>query len=109
MEAHSKGKAGDRIEYGRYGNPTIAAAEARLAELEGTEAAILFASGMAAITNVLLVLLSSGDHIIMTDDCYRRTRQFCQESSSDFRLIAQLCLWEITRHWKLPSNPALVF
>lgn len=86
MEAHSKGTAGDRIEYGRYGNPTVAAAEARLAELEGTEAAILFASGMAAITNVLLVLLSSGDHIIMTDDCYRRTRQFCQEILKRFQI-----------------------
>ncbi len=86
MEAHSQGMAGDRIEYGRYGNPTVAAAEARLAALEGADAAILFSSGMAAITNALFVLLSSGDHIVMTDDCYRRTRQFCQQILTQFQI-----------------------
>ena len=66
----------DRIEYGRYGNPTIRAAEAKLADLDGGADAVLFASGMAATTLTLLGLLNSGDHLIITDDCYRRTRQF---------------------------------
>jgi cystathionine gamma-synthase len=65
-----------REEYGRYGNPTIAAAEAKLADLDSGEAACLFSSGMAAVTTTLLTFLSAGSHVIFTDDCYRRTRQF---------------------------------
>ncbi len=79
MEAHLRGEAGDRVEYGRYGNPTIAAAEERLAALEGAGGAIQFTTGMAAVTSTLLALLPAGGHIVMTDDCYRRTRQFCLE------------------------------
>jgi cystathionine gamma-synthase len=71
-----EGKSG-REEYGRYGNPSIVAVEKRLAALEGGDDALLFASGMAAITTLLLASLPSGTHIILTDDCYRRTRQFC--------------------------------
>jgi cystathionine gamma-synthase len=67
-----------REEYGRYGNPTQQAVERKLAALDGGEAALLFASGMCAITTTLLTLLSVGDHMVMTRDCYRRTRQFCQ-------------------------------
>lgn len=76
MEAKMWGDETGREEYGRYGNPTIAAAEAKLADLDSGEAACLFSSGMAAVTTTLLTLLSSGGHVIMTDDCYRRTRQF---------------------------------
>ncbi len=76
MEAKIWGDETEREEYGRYGNPTVAAVEAKLADLDRGEAACLFSSGMAAITNTLLTLLSAGSHVIMTDDCYRRTRQF---------------------------------
>jgi len=65
-----------REEYGRYGNPTVRAVETRLAALEGADEALLFASGMAAVTATLLSILPTGSHIILTDDCYRRTRQF---------------------------------
>jgi cystathionine gamma-synthase len=65
-----------RDEYGRYGNPTVAAVEGKLAALEGGERAVLFASGMNAITTMLLALLSSGDHVIVVAGCYRRTREF---------------------------------
>jgi len=78
MEFRIWGPVEGRTEYGRYGNPTVAAVEARLASLESAGDAILYASGMAAITTTLLALLSAGDHLIITDDCYRRTRQFCQ-------------------------------
>src|SRR5205085_1409024 len=40
----------EREEYGRYGNPTVRAAEQKLAALEGAEEAALFCSGMAAVT-----------------------------------------------------------
>jgi cystathionine gamma-synthase len=68
-----------RDEYGRYGNPTWRAAERKLSELEGAEATVLFASGMAAATTTFLALLERGDHIVVTNDCYRRTRQFIQQ------------------------------
>ncbi len=64
-------------EYGRYGNPTVQAAERKLAALEHAEEALLWASGMCAITSVLLTVLRPGQHMIITADCYRRTRQFC--------------------------------
>jgi len=76
MEARMWGDETERTEYGRYGNPTVAAVERKLAELDGGEAALLFSSGMAAVTTTLLTLLAAGTHVVMTDDCYRRTRQF---------------------------------
>ncbi len=63
-------------EYGRMGNPTVVCVESRLAALEGAERAVLFSSGMAAITSLLLTVLQSGDHVVMTRDAYRRTRDF---------------------------------
>lgn len=66
-----------REEYGRYGNPTIKSVEAKVAALEGAGDAVLFSSGMAATTSLLLASLPTGAHLVMTDDCYRRTRQFC--------------------------------
>jgi len=68
-----------REEYGRYGNPTWAAVERKLCELEGGEAAVLFASGMCAATTLFLALLPKGAHLIVTSDCYRRTRQFIRD------------------------------
>jgi cystathionine gamma-synthase len=68
-----------RQEYGRYGNPTWAAVERKLCELEGGEAAVLFASGMCAATTLFFALLPKGSHLIVTSDCYRRTRQFIND------------------------------
>lgn len=66
----------EREEYGRYGNPTVRAAEQKLSALEGAEDTALFSSGMAAVTTALFELLKAGDHVVLTNDCYRRTRQF---------------------------------
>jgi cystathionine gamma-synthase len=68
-----------REEYGRYGNPTQTAAERKIAALEGGERALLFASGMNAITTTLLTLLSSGDHMVIVNGCYSRTQVFTRE------------------------------
>jgi cystathionine gamma-synthase len=75
IERYFKGDL-EREEYGRYGNPTVRAAEQKLAALEGAADAALFASGMAAATTALFELLKGGDHVVLTSDCYRRTRQF---------------------------------
>jgi len=74
----------DREEYGRYGNPTQRIAEAKCAAIEGAEAGLAFASGMAAITTTLLAVVQQGQHVILTDDCYRRTRQFCRTVLAKF-------------------------
>jgi cystathionine gamma-synthase len=66
----------EREEYGRYGNPTQRIAQQKLAALEGADDCLLFASGMAAITTTLFAMLSHGSHVVVTDDSYRRTRQF---------------------------------
>jgi cystathionine beta-lyase/cystathionine gamma-synthase len=56
--------------YTRYGNPTSTVAEKAIAELEGADAALLFSSGMAAITTSILALVKSGDHIVAQRDIY---------------------------------------
>jgi len=68
----------EREEYGRYGNPTVRAAEAKLAALEGGEDAILVSSGMGAVTATLLLLLKPGDHLIATNESYLSTLDFCR-------------------------------
>lgn len=70
------GGAGGREEYGREGNATANAVERRLASLENGEAAALFASGMNAFTTLLLAHIKTGEHLIMTDDCYKHSREF---------------------------------
>jgi cystathionine beta-lyase/cystathionine gamma-synthase len=56
--------------YTRWGNPTLRALEDRLAALEGAEAAVVTASGMAAVSALVFTLLSSGDHLIASEVCY---------------------------------------
>jgi len=75
---HFEGRI-EREEYGRYGNPTQRVAERKLAALEGAEEGVLFSSGMAAVTTTLFAMLSRGAHVVVTDDAYRRTRQFLNQ------------------------------
>jgi len=62
--------------YTRYGNPTNTVAEKAIAELEGTERALLFASGMGAITTSIFALVKSGDHIVAQRDIYGGAAKF---------------------------------
>ena len=63
--------AGDQARvYGRETNPTLDAVEARIAELEGAERALLFASGMAALHAALLALLEHGDNLVAFRQLY---------------------------------------
>jgi cystathionine beta-lyase/cystathionine gamma-synthase len=62
--------------YTRYGNPTNTAAETAIAELEGAEQALLFSSGMTAITTSIFALLKSGGHIVAQRDIYGGTTKF---------------------------------
>jgi methionine-gamma-lyase len=56
--------------YTRWGNPTLRALEDRLSAMEGAESAVVTASGMAAVSALVLTCLSSGDHIITSEVCY---------------------------------------
>jgi cystathionine beta-lyase/cystathionine gamma-synthase len=69
MKRWAEGKSKAYI-YTRYGNPTLAVAEAKIAELENAEAALVTASGSAAISSALLSLLQAGDELIATRQLY---------------------------------------
>src|SRR5438477_2959033 len=62
--------------YTRYGNPTHTAVESAIAELEGADAAQLFASGMNAITTSILATVKAGDHIVAQNDIYGGVTKF---------------------------------
>ncbi|MFG2783734.1 trans-sulfuration enzyme family protein [Streptomyces prunicolor] len=82
--------------YGRVGNPTVARFETALARLEGTESAVAFASGMAALTAVLLARAAAGlRHVVAVRPLY---------GSSDHLLTAGLLGSEVT--WTDPAGIA---
>jgi len=78
MKRWAEGKSKAYI-YTRYGNPTLAVAEAKLAQLERGEAAIVTASGMAAISSALLALLGAGDEVIATRNLYGGTYRLMRD------------------------------
>jgi cystathionine gamma-synthase len=77
IEEYTK-KGKEHFEYARYGNPTATIAERRLADLEGAEDCVVFSSGMSAITTTILSLVKTNDHIVITDDSYKKTLEFCR-------------------------------
>ena len=83
IEDYTK-KGKEHFEYGRYGNPTAQIAERKLADLENAEDCVVFTSGMSAITTTILTLVHSGDHIVITDDSYKKTLEFCRSYLKQF-------------------------
>ena len=65
--------------YTRYENPTLRELESALASLEGGEAALTFATGMAAMTTALLSLLEAGDEVLASASLYGGTARFVRE------------------------------
>ena len=90
LVAFMEGRIERPQEYGRYGNPTVEAAEAKLAALEGADAAVLMASGMAAITTTLLSMLRQGQHVVFTADVYRKTRVFANQVLAKFGIESSI-------------------
>lgn len=76
-----------REEYGRYGNPSEKVLERKLAALEGGEDAVFYASGMAAVSGFLLALLEAGDEVVLFDECYHRSREFCTKHLKKFGVV----------------------
>jgi cystathionine beta-lyase/cystathionine gamma-synthase len=72
VREYNEGRSG-RYLYSRYSNPTVVAVEETLAKLEGTDAALLLSSGMAATSTALLALLSSGDEVVCSAAIYGGT------------------------------------
>ena len=70
--------------YTRYGNPTIEVLERVMADLEGGERALCFASGMAAISTTLLALLKPGDHVVAGNSLYTATTKLL---ANDFQSL----------------------
>ncbi|MBG9694247.1 cystathionine gamma-synthase [Lysinibacillus sphaericus] len=106
-------------DYARSGNPTRDALEKAIAELEGGVRAHAFSSGIAAVSGALM-LLSQGDHIVMTEDVYGGTYRFVTKVLPRFGIshtfvdFSDLAAVEaaITPTTKLlyietPSNPTL--
>ena len=78
MKLWAEGKSKAYI-YTRYGNPTLSVAEGKIAALEGAEAAVVTASGMAAISNALLAALKAGDELISTAQLYGGTYRLMRD------------------------------
>lgn len=70
--------------YSRYSNPTVRSFEDAMAELEGAESSLAFASGMGAIASVILALCSQGDHIVAQRNLYSATLAFLQGPCTRF-------------------------
>jgi cystathionine gamma-synthase len=84
------GKAEGHI-YGRNTNPTVTAFEEKVRQLEGAEAATSFATGMAAISNILFTLLGPGDRAVSVRDTYGGTNKIFDEFFPRFGIEATLC------------------
>lgn len=77
--------------YSRNTNPTVAAFEDKVRDLEGAEAATSFASGMAAVSNTLFALLSPGDGVVSIKDTYGGTNKLFVEFLPRFQIKVSLC------------------
>ncbi len=79
-QAIKDGNAREQFIYSRYGNPSQWALQEKLASLEGAESAVVFSSGMAAITTTLLALLDKGGHVVTSRDLYGGTYSLLNET-----------------------------
>ena len=106
--------------YQRVGHPTVRAVEERLAHLEGSEGALLFPSGMGAISSTFLAVMSSGDHAVCVDPCYGGTQALLAWGKArlgwDYTLVdaRQQDTWAAAfrpttklLHLESPTNPTL--
>jgi len=106
--------------YARWSNPTAEALEQRLAALEGGEAALSFASGMAAVSALFLRHLKAGDHLVLSNVCYAGVAELAHkilpdlgiavsavDSSSPEAVAAALRPNTKLVHIETPANPIL--
>jgi cystathionine beta-lyase/cystathionine gamma-synthase len=89
MKRWAEGKSKAYI-YTRYGNPTLAVAEGKIAALEGAAAAVVTASGMAAISSALLGALKAGDEVISTAELYGGSYRLMRDVFPDMGIGVKL-------------------
>jgi len=88
MKRWAEGKSSAYI-YTRYGNPTLSIAEGKIAALERAEAAVVTASGMAAISSALLGALKQGDEVITTAQTYGGTYRLMRDELPDWGIAVK--------------------
>src|SRR5262249_36833172 len=93
LERYQQGKS-DKFIYSRYANPTVLAAEEKLASLEGAEAAMVLSSGQAATTTALFGLLSAGDEVVCSAAIYGGTLHLIAEYLERFGVTARFATIE---------------
>lgn len=106
-EASARRFAGDEdgFTYGRYGNPTVASFEQRLAALEGAEAAISTASGMSAILMMCMGLLKAGDHVICSHSMFGSTIKLIGSDLAKFGVQSSFVSQTDAAAWKAAIKP----
>ncbi len=80
----------DRFIYTRYGNPSQWAVQEKLATLEGAESAIVFSSGMAAITAAVMAMVDKGAHVVAASDLYGGTYNLFNQEFPSMGMSATL-------------------
>jgi cysteine-S-conjugate beta-lyase len=70
--------------YGRAGTPTSRSFEEAVTDLYGAAGSVAVSSGLAAITNAMLAVVKTGDHVLVTDNAYGPTRRFCNNFLARF-------------------------
>lgn len=106
-EASARRFAGDEegFTYGRYGNPTVASFEQRLAALEGAEACISTASGMSAILMMCMGLLKAGDHVICSHSMFGSTIKLIGTDLAKFGVESTFVAQTDVAAWKAAVKP----
>jgi cystathionine gamma-lyase len=106
---HLKGDpASSEFLYGRYGNPTWTRYERALGELDGGEA-VLFASGMAACSAVLMSLLKPGDALVLPSDCYMSVREVAHQHLAEWGVRVTALPTAAMAPEELPDRLALLW
>ena len=106
-EAGARRFAGDEegFTYGRYGNPTVASFEQRLAALEGAEACISTASGMSAILMMCMGLLKAGDHVVCSHSMFGSTIKLIGTDLAKFGVESSFVSQTDVAAWKAAVKP----
>ena len=103
-EARFKGESPGFI-YSRFSNPTVAMFEERMALLEGAEAARATASGMAAVTAVMLGQLTAGDHVVAAKALFGSCRYIVEELLPRFGVPSTLVDGTDLDQWRAAMQP----
>jgi len=91
--------------YGRYGNPTVASFEKRLAAMEGTPAAISTASGMSAILMMCMGLLQAGDHVLASKSMFGSTIKLIGSDLAKFGVTSTFVAQADIDAWRQAIKP----